>query len=228
MTVRRASWWLAVLVLSATVSPAAATVFHARDEALELAFPAADRTEARDFYLTRAQHEEIEQIAAAELDSDLLTVYAGYEGERLLGYAIFDTHVVRTLPETFLVVLAPDGRVTATHVLAFYEPLEYAPGERWLEQFRDKREPDALRIGQGIAAITGSTLTSHAVAAGIRRALAIHHVLLREGHAHAQALSTVGRNCRDVSFPLSSSSSKCGRSSFDRLRTSGMRCEPES
>ena len=159
-------------------SPAAATVFHARDEAIDLAFPGASRTEARDFFLTAEQRRQIEEQSKSRVESDLLTVYAGYDGDRLLGWAIFDTHIVRTLPETFLVVLTPAGAVAATHVLAFYEPLEYLPSDRWLAQFQSKQAGDDLHVGRGIAAITGSTLSSQAVAGGIRRAIAIHAVLL--------------------------------------------------
>ena len=159
-------------------APADATVFHARDEAIALAFPGATRTEARDFFLTAEQRRRIEELSKSRVESDLLTVYAGYDGERLVGWAIFDTHIVRTLPETFLVVLTPEGAVAATHVLAFYEPLEYLPSNRWLEQFQGQQVGDDLHVGRGIAAITGSTLSSQAVAGGIRRALAIHAVLL--------------------------------------------------
>lgn len=154
-------------------------VFHARDEAIKLAFPDADHVEARDFFLTANQRSAIEERAKAKLDSDLLTVYVGHRGDSISGYALLDTHVVRTLPETFMIVLSPEGRIAATHVLAFYEPTEYMPDERWLQQFKDKRGDDDLRIGRGIAAITGSTLTSHAVTAAVRRALAIYTVLLR-------------------------------------------------
>ena len=168
----------ACFVAAGLAGHAHATVFYARDEALRLAFPDAERTEARDFFLTAAQRTEIEQRARAPLESDLLTVYVGYRNGAAAGYAIFDTHVVRTFPETFLVVLTPEGAVSATYVLAFYEPLEYLPAERWLRQFDGKRASDDLRIGPGIAGITGSTLTSHAVAGGIRRALAIYAVLL--------------------------------------------------
>jgi hypothetical protein len=157
---------------------AGATVFYSRDEAHHLAFPEADRTEARDFFLTPEQRTAIEKAARAPLESDLLTVYVGYAGDRVLGYAIFDTHVVRTLPETFLAVLTPDGAVTATYVIAFYEPLDYLPSDRWLRQVQGKRNGDDLQIGRGIAGITGSTLSSQAIMGGIRRALAIHAVLL--------------------------------------------------
>ena len=171
---------LALVALTVVLPPAGhAKVFYSRDEALPLAFPDADRIEARDFFLTPEQRAEIEHRAKAALDSDLITVYVGHRGDQLLGYAMLDTHIVRTLPETFLVVLTADGRVAATHVLAFYEPTEYLPGPRWLEQFRSQPLSDDLQIGRGIAAITGSTLTSRAVTSGIRRALAIHAVLLR-------------------------------------------------
>jgi hypothetical protein len=109
-----------------------------------------------------------------------LTVYVGYAAGGLLGYAIFDTHVVRTLPETFLTVLTPEGRIAATYVIAFHEPVEYLPSERWLRQVEGKTLTDDLQVGRGIAAITGSTISSHAVMGGVRRALAIHSVLLAE------------------------------------------------
>ncbi|MEO8605020.1 MAG: FMN-binding protein [bacterium] len=174
---------LVLLALAALLSipPATrATVYYARDEALKLAFPDADRVETRDLFLTAAQRAAIEARAKSSLDSDLLTVYIGHRGDQVQGYAIFDAHLVRTLPETFLVVLTPQGSVAATHLLAFYEPTEYAPPPRWLAQFHDATLSDELRVGRGIAAITGSTLTSNAVTGGIRRALAIYEIALKK------------------------------------------------
>jgi hypothetical protein len=158
---------------------AAAKVFYAKDEALRLAFPDADHITARDIFLTVEQRAAIEQRAKSKLDSDLLTVYVGEHDGAVQGYALLDTHNVRTLPETFLIVLSPQGVVTATHLLAFYEPLEYSPPARWLGQFDGATLDPDLRVGRGIAAITGSTLTSEAVTGGVRRALAIYDVLLK-------------------------------------------------
>ena len=158
--------------------PATALVLHGREEALRLAFPRADRTEARVFFLSAEHKDEIERRAGARLDSRLLSVYVGHRAGEVSGYAILDTHPVRTLPETILVVLTPAGAVRAVHLLAFYELPEYAPGTRWLQQFAGRQPAERLRVGRGIAAVTGSTLTSHAVTAAVRRALAIHAVLL--------------------------------------------------
>jgi len=169
-----ASTTLAVLC----IAPADATVFYAREELLDIAFPDADSVEARDFFLTDQQRSTIERRASARLESNLVTVYIGFKDEALLGYALIDTHLVRTLPETFLVVLEPDGAVAATHVVAFYEPLEYLPSGRWLEQLEGKALTTDLRVGRRINAITGSTLSSRAVVGGVRRALALHDVLI--------------------------------------------------
>ncbi len=160
--------------------PAAATVFHARSQMFEVAFPQAESVDAKDYFITKEQRAAIQQLAVSGLDSDLITVYTAKRGEEVLGHAILDTHVVRTLPETFLVVLDPDGNVAATHILAFHEPLEYMPSDRWLALLEDRSLTNDLRLGRDIAGITGSTLSSRAVLGGVRRALAIYEVLLSE------------------------------------------------
>jgi len=168
-----------LLALALLSSAAHAKVYYAKDEALKLAFPDAERIETRDIFLTPEQRTQIEERAKSKIDSDLLTVYVGWRAGAVQGYAILDTHTVRTLPETFMIVISPQGKVTATHLLAFYEPTEYSPSVRWLEQFHDATLTDDLRIGRGIVAITGSTLTSEAVTGSVRRALAIYDVLLK-------------------------------------------------
>lgn len=174
---------LLAVALVLVAGDAAATVFYAREEIASLAFPEADRVEAKDYFLTESQRGQIESRARSDLDSDLVTVYVGSRDGEVLGYAYLDTHTVRTLPETFLIVLEPDGSVASTHVMAFYEPLEYLPAERWLSQLDGRRLTDDLLVGRAIAGITGSTLSSHAVVRGIRRALALHEILVADAHA---------------------------------------------
>lgn len=168
---------LATLVVLSLLAPRAAeaAVFYARDEALHLAFPEASRIEPEEHFVTATERSAIEAHCGAPLSSDLVTVYRGFAGERLLGYALIDTRRVRTMPETLLIVLTPEGEVRHTELLAFYEPLEYRPPSRWLERF------DGTRAQKGhvaVDAISGATFTTHASAAAIRYALAVYHVLL--------------------------------------------------
>ncbi|GIW43698.1 MAG: hypothetical protein KatS3mg077_0980 [Candidatus Binatia bacterium] len=168
---------LALLLLAGS---GRALVLHSRDEALALAFPDATEIQPLDFYLTPEQRSEIEHLARAKLDSNLITVYAGYKDGQATGYALLDTHVVRTLPETLLIVLSPQGEVRATHLLAFYEPPEYAPPEAWLKKFAGKTLKRETEAGRTVDAIAGSTLTARAAANAVTRALAVYAVLLAE------------------------------------------------
>lgn len=133
------------------------------------------------FFLTEDQQKQVETLARTRLDSKLVTMYLGRRGEKLLGYAMIDAHTVRTLPEAVMVVLTPDGRVASTLILAFYEPLDYLPPERWLKQFDQARLTPDLRVGGRIAGITGATLTARAMAESVRKVLALYQVLIAKG-----------------------------------------------
>ena len=91
---------------------------------------------------------------------------------------MIDVHNVRTLPEAFLIVLTPEGDVDRLRVLAFHEPMEYLPPEKWLDQFPGVNGDRSLRVGRDVHGIAGSTLTAYAVTGGIRRAIALYRTLL--------------------------------------------------
>ena len=175
--VYRALLSLAVL-LGLGAGGAHATVFLAKDEALALAFPGSDRIEERVFILTDAQKTEVERRARAPLESQLWTIHVGWKGSLVLGYAVIDSHLVRTLPETFMVVIDSKGTLRRVDVLAFHEPPEYLPTARWIEQFPGRGLDDDLKLGAAIQGITGATLSAQAMTAGVRRALALFSVLV--------------------------------------------------
>lgn len=163
-----------VLAFAAFSAAAGAGVFASKQEALESAFPGANTIEHHTLVLDDEQAARVEQRAQARLESRLATVYTGIRDGRVMGHAIIDVHTVRTLPEAFMVVLAPDGSVRSTEILAFYEPPEYMPPGRWLDQFDARKLDASLRLGGEIHGISGATLSSRAVTSGVRRALALY------------------------------------------------------
>jgi Na+-translocating ferredoxin:NAD+ oxidoreductase RnfG subunit len=64
-------------------------------------------------------------------------------------------------------------------VLAFHEPPEYLPTDRWIGQFPGRKLDDDLKLGAGIQGITGATLSTQAMTSGVRRALALVAVLFQ-------------------------------------------------
>jgi len=168
----------ALLGLILAAAPAAGEVFLSQREALALAFPDADRVERKNVVLDEAQVAAVEKLSGAPLESKLVTLHQGFRGDALLGYALIDIHTVRTLPEAFMVVLTPEGRVASLRMLAFYEPSEYKPPERFLAQFGARALEPELRLGGAIHGIAGASLSARAVTTGVRRSLALYQVLV--------------------------------------------------
>lgn len=166
-----------LLLLVLTVAPAAAKVFVTVDEALKLAFPGCEVTR-RTAFLKPEQLKRAQELAGAEVPSALVTYYTATKGGRQpAGTAYFDTHRVRTLPETLMIVVDPQGKVGRIEVLSFREPEEYLPRGAWYEQFHGRALDPDLQLKRGIRPVTGATLTARATTDAVRRVLALHQVI---------------------------------------------------
>lgn len=165
----------AALALLPTAT-AQARVLMTVDEALQLAFPGCE-IERRTVFLTGGQKAAASELAGAEIEQGLVYPYRARCGDSEAdGTAYFDTHRVRTLEETVMIVVR-DGRVARIDVLAFREPLDYLPGDRWYAQFVDAPLTDELELGRLIRPVAGATLTARATADASRRVLALHSVI---------------------------------------------------
>ena len=166
----------AALLLALVAAPAAAKVFLSVDEALKLAFPQC-KVERKTAYLTPEQMKRAREIAGVEVPSALVTYHVAIRGGQPAGTAYFDTHRVRTLPETLMVVIDPQGRVSRIEVISFREPEEYLPRGAWYEQFKGRGLDRELQLKQAIRPVTGATLTARATTDAVRRVLALHKVI---------------------------------------------------
>lgn len=155
---------------------AGAKVFLTQEEALKLAFPGA-AVERKTFFLTEAEQKEAEALSGGPRPSALAVAYAATKDGKPAGTAYFDSHVVRTQPETLMVVVGPGGTIARIEVLSFSEPEEYLPRERWYAQFPGRGLDDELSIQRGIRPVSGATLTARATAEAARRVLALDRVL---------------------------------------------------
>lgn len=134
------------------------------EAAIRSIFPEATRLEVKDLLLTAEMVRRIEGLARARVKERLVTFYTARRGDEVAGYAVIHSHIVRTKRETLSIAFEPDGRIRKITVLAFLEPEEYKPSERWLAQFEGKGPADRLAAGHDIAAITGATLTARGIA----------------------------------------------------------------
>jgi hypothetical protein len=167
----------AVLVVLAAM-PAAGGVILSEKDALARAFPGQE-TKRRVLYLRPEQMRAVEKSARSKLPSAVVTVFEAWSGTRCTGRAYLDTHVVRTMPETVLTVLEPDGTLRMALVLAFHEPTDYLPRERWLETLKGRALDDELWPGRGVRRVTGATLSAQAMTEAVRRAMALDALVVR-------------------------------------------------
>jgi hypothetical protein len=160
---------VAVLVSGAAV----ATVLITVEEALGLAFPDAVTTR-ETLFLTEQQLARVEKAAGDRPASAMVTRYVAVRDGATVGFAYLDTHRVRTLPETLVVVLEATGEVRRVEIAVFREPLEYVPRRGWYEQFEGEMLSEGLALKRNIRPVTGATLTARATTEAVRRVLAIH------------------------------------------------------
>lgn len=167
-----------VVFLSA--APSWAVVFKLPMEAVKEEFPDATEVEIKNVILTPEQVLAIEKLSKLKVRDRLTSFYLGKKGNEILGFAVIDTHIVRTKPETFLLVMDKEGKVKNVRTIAFYEPLEYLPPQKWLNLLKGKELNDKLRLKVGLPGITGATMSSQATIEAVRRNLAIYKVIFGE------------------------------------------------
>jgi Na+-translocating ferredoxin:NAD+ oxidoreductase subunit G len=148
-------------------------------EALALAFPGAQMIR-KEHVLTEPQAAQVKALAQVDLPGRWLVAYEARKNGAQVGVGLFDTHRVRTLNETLLVAISPEGRILRVEAVAFREPEEYKAKEAWVKQFEGKGLDAQLNLKGAIRPLSGATLTAHAMTDAARRCLALHQVLYRE------------------------------------------------
>jgi hypothetical protein len=168
---------VALVAQPSNVAPSAAgKVYLTPDEALKLALPGCV-IERSTVYLTDEQKARVEKLAGSALESAIVYPYVGKKDGTLVGTVYFETHRVRTLRETLLVLVDRDSKVGRIELLAFGEPDEYAPKGEWYAQFVGKPLDDELALKRSIRGIAGASLTARATTDAVRRVLALHQTL---------------------------------------------------
>ena len=172
---------LAALIACAVVAgapPCEAKVFLSQEEALKIAFAGGAAPGRITAYLTEEQAARVREMSGEDLPAKVITYYTGAAGESGARTAWFDTHLVRTMPETVMVVVSAVGTIERVDILSFDEPTEYLPRPGWTGQFAGRGLDAHLSTRQGIHPISGATLSARAIVAASRRVLALRQVLV--------------------------------------------------
>ena len=141
-----------------------------QSQALASAFPRGATRQVH--FLTPGQLEAARKASGLEFTDRMIVRYAGANG-----FAYFDTHRVRTLPETVMIVVTPDGKIDRVEILSFDEPPEYLPKPRWIDQFDGRKLDEDLSLKRKIRPLSGASLSGRAITNASRKVLALHKVI---------------------------------------------------
>jgi len=171
------------LWLLTPISTSFAEIFYSKNEAMELAFGKGTQVDQLSLFPDEDETAKIQQDAKVKLDSGLFTFYVGKGQDKILGYAAIETSTVRTKPETLMIVLTPDGELRNVYMLAFHEPPEYQPPDRWFEKLY-KRPLVDMDFNKGVDGISGATLSTRSALNSIRKVMAIYQVMVKNKSTH--------------------------------------------
>ena len=165
---------LAVLL---AMGSARAEVLLSMDEALALAFPACEIRQ-RTFYLTHEQRTAAAELASVPVVSSLVRQYIGVCDGGWAGTAYFDTHPVRGLPSTLMVVVGTDDALARVELLSFQGPDDHRPPPSFYARIHGMELNRKLAVRRSaLRPVSGATFSSRAAVEAARRVLGLHRVI---------------------------------------------------
>jgi len=154
--------------------PEAVKVYFTQDEALAKVFAKADTLWTEEWSPSPQERKELEGRLGWRVDDETFAIHrAGKDGQDL-GYAVITEEQGRFKPITFIVKMSAERRVDMVLVMVYRESRgDGVKRQRFLKQFRDKDTSDHLRLNRDIVGVSGATMSSRALAMGVKKVLAI-------------------------------------------------------
>jgi hypothetical protein len=77
-----------------------------------------------------------------------------------------------------MIVLTPSGDLRNVFTLAFHEPPEYQPPDRWFNQLYS-RSLEEMDFNKGVDGISGATLSTRSAISSIRKVMATYQIMIK-------------------------------------------------
>jgi Na+-translocating ferredoxin:NAD+ oxidoreductase subunit G len=150
-----------------------AEVFMSEAEALKIAVPEAVSFKSEEKQLTPPQRESLQRNSGLNFREPNYRTSVGIsKNGDVTGYAFLMNEIGKEEFITFLVGVTPKGEAGEVVILEYRESRGGEVKEkRFLRQFRNKKSSDPIQVDRDIVNYTGATLSSKAVARGVKKAL---------------------------------------------------------
>lgn len=168
-------------VATAASSLVFATQYLTVEQAQHVMFPDATAFKDANLRLSTEQMRQVERLSGLPARSVNWRVFAAYRGDIALGYVVLDDVIGKVELISYAVAINLDASVKQIEILAYRESHGYEiKSPAWRKQFAGKTAQSGLAIGEGIANISGATLSCTHVTDGVRRIAAIAQAVLKQ------------------------------------------------
>ncbi len=137
--------------------------------------------EYKEIALTDSMVAEVRRLSGWRYGKRVALHLAKQNG-RVIGYGLVDDMMGKEQPITYLLFTNLDLSVRDLEVLYYREAYGgEIQNETWRAQFNGRGLDPSLRVGAGIANISGATISTNAVTYGVRKLLAVLKVMRDHG-----------------------------------------------
>lgn len=170
----RAALGLAALVLGLWAVALPAETLLTEAQAVQLVFPRARSVDAETHALPPERRAALEKSTGLRFPEKEFKCFRAHDDKGTSGYAVVMNEIGKHEYITFIVAVNPRREVSDVAVMEYRETRGWEVKEqRFLRQFRGKKNSDPITVDRDIVNYTGATLSSHAIARGVRKALAV-------------------------------------------------------
>ncbi len=169
-------------------------------EALKIISPQAEWTEEAKM-LDEQARAALAEKTRLRFPETIYRFHVARPGGQTVGYALTVDEIGKSEPISFTVGLDPGGKVTEVILLVFRESRGgEVRDKRFLRQFRGKSASDPIQVNGDILNYSGATLSSKAIARGVRKAIALFHHFYGSGAGREGSLGTRPPRAPEESF----------------------------
>jgi Na+-translocating ferredoxin:NAD+ oxidoreductase RnfG subunit len=142
------------------------------------AFPEATHFAIVTLPVNQPEKDSLHYLTKQGYSPDTLQLLVAHENDETVGYAVVDDARGKDQSITYCLIVDEKLAVKCVEILAYREPYGgEIQNSSWLKQFFGKQPTDELRPGREIKNITGATISSQAITRGVKKLLALLHII---------------------------------------------------
>ena len=161
---------LLFLILQLLQIGIASEIFENCEKKIKLTYPNIDFIKHDIWEIPIKVINEIEKKSRQRFFKPNLHIWKIYNDSSMIGIAILDNVIGKSMPISFLVLFDNYGKILNTEIIKYREPYGgEISSRRWLNQFSNKIDSSSFKVGAEIDGISGATISVNSVSKGIKK-----------------------------------------------------------